>query len=214
MKTLSLAVLSVLALVGCNYMERKGGAGSQPIEEPVLFKQVMAEVFAPNCISCHRQGGAIADLTTREAMLDKGWIVPGDPAASQIFMSVVAGRMPKGGPTLEPRLVALLEKWILDGAPGEDVPIAPPEEKAGYEKLLADVVGPRCAGCHSGAEPAADLDVTDYSQVMGYVVPGNPGESFLYEAVETQYMPPRKPLSAAQVNEIKQWILDGAKERT
>ncbi len=42
------------------------------------------------------------------------------------------------------------------------------------------------------------------------IVPGKPDDSLLYEHVSNEYMPPKKPLKAAEIAVVKTWIERGA----
>ena len=93
---------------------------------------------------------------------------------------------------------------------------------------------PTCAtaGCHSGANPSASLNLEDgmsYAMLVGVastqqagtdrVDPGNPNQSYLIEKLEGpgasgQQMPPGAPLAQAEIDVIRQWITEGAIDDT
>ena len=73
----------------------------------------------------------------------------------------------------------------------------------------------RCLDCH-GAERKGKLDLRTQATAMKggedgvVIVPGKPDESLLYDYVSSKEMPPKKPLSAAEIAVLKRWIADGA----
>ncbi len=89
---------------------------------------------------------------------------------------------------------------------------------------------PDCAtsGCHSGANPAAGLNLeaaNSYAMLVGIpssqdgtlqrVEPGSPANSYLIRKLEGtasvgQRMPPTAPLPQSEIDVIRQWISDGA----
>lgn len=90
-----------------------------------FFENQVRPLLATRCYACHTQtasGGLRLD--SREALLKGGSrgpaIVPGDPAASHLLQAVRGGTglkaMPPGAP-LATNEVAILERWITEGAP-------------------------------------------------------------------------------------------------
>ncbi|HEX4924888.1 MAG TPA: c-type cytochrome domain-containing protein [Bdellovibrionales bacterium] len=101
------------------------------------------------------------------------------------------------------------------GQPAE--PGEPQEPVAGnkmrFGQLHAQVLGPKCVQCHGGEAVKAGVDLTTYEKVMALeslVVPGKPEESYLFEVVKTDQMPPREPIAAKEKELIHRWIKDGA----
>ncbi len=75
------------------------------------------------------------------------------------------------------------------------------------------------SGCHSGSNPADGILLTDYNSIItdGDVRAGRPGNSDLYEVItETRNdkrmpPPPYPPLSAQEIEAVRRWINQGAK---
>src|SRR4051812_32539058 len=89
-----------------------------------LFTRRVAPLLSRACLGCHdagkKRGGL--DLSGRAAALaggdDGAVIVPGDAAKSKL-MQLVSGdkpRMPGAGPKLTAGEIAVLKKWIDEGA--------------------------------------------------------------------------------------------------
>lgn len=90
----------------------------------------VAPILAQRCAKCHtRQGGLMGPppegvvLTSYEDTLDSGdraRVVPGVPAASELLRRIRGQAQPRmpfdGPPWLEPADVALIERWIAQGA--------------------------------------------------------------------------------------------------
>lgn len=81
---------------------------------------------------------------------------------------------------------------------------------------VANVFTTRCAGCHTGGNPPAGLSITasDYLnlKLQGQFKPFDLENSPIWKSVESGSMPPNRTLPAAEVEFIKGWILDGARE--
>ena len=103
-------------------------------------------------------------------------------------------------------LLMLSPAWLL----GADQPA---------DQLFLSDVEPllvrRCLECHA-AEARGGLDLRTRTAMLkggdtgAVVVPGKPEESLLFEHVASEYMPPKKPLPAAEIAVIKTWIERGA----
>jgi len=113
-----------------------GGGGKVPgvhaADRPLEFNRDIRPLLAENCFACHgpdarkRQAGLRLDVETEAAQqLESGAraIAPGQPEHSELLARVVStdpGEVmppPETGKKLTPEQVALLRRWIADGAP-------------------------------------------------------------------------------------------------
>jgi hypothetical protein len=106
------------------------GVGSQPLPEAVEFNRDIRPIFSDNCFNCHGPDKAKRKvdfrLDTEEGAFarrkDGPVIVPGKPQESELFRRITsedeAERMPQGksGRRLSEREVALIRRWIEQGA--------------------------------------------------------------------------------------------------
>jgi WD40 repeat protein/mono/diheme cytochrome c family protein len=111
--------------------------------EPVSYHREIAPIFRANCVSCHKPEKAKGDLdlTTVEAALKggkhEGNIVPGKPDESGLVESISGHEpeMPKEGEPLNPAEIALIRRWIAEGAKADSPsavsrrPVSPPVYK-------------------------------------------------------------------------------------
>ena len=107
-------------------------ATAEPKETTVDFNRDVRPILSKNCFACH---GSDAAKRARKLRLDVRAValkplddgttplVPGDPDQSELFQRITAdddhGRMPpkKNGPRLREAEVAVLKRWIEQGAP-------------------------------------------------------------------------------------------------
>lgn len=89
--------------------------------------------------------------------------------------------------------------------PGDVTPA--PAELMTYERLKAEVLSPKCIGCHSSAFAAAGVNLDDYMITKA-------NASRIRFTVENNLMPksPMSPLSAEEKNKVYAWIDDGLLE--
>ena len=99
--------------------------------KPVDFSRDIRPIFNQNCTSCHggvRQKNGVSFIYREEALgtgkSGKRTIVPGDPDASELIARVTSKdpdvRMPYHAPALSPEQIALLRRWIKEGAKWKD----------------------------------------------------------------------------------------------
>ncbi len=97
-----------------------------------------------------------------------------------------------------------------------------PDSNVSYQKHIQPVFEVKCnnSGCHEDASRAGNLSLTSWANTTSdpaIVFPGDPQTSRLIWAIEGQSgsspMPPLgyPPLTSNQLNGIKTWIKEGAK---
>jgi hypothetical protein len=93
-------------------------------DEPVDFRRDVAPILERHCIRCHQGAGAKGKLSlaTASDLLAAEHVVPGQPEASDLIELVTASTpdqrpaMPQKGDPLAPEQVAVLRRWIAEGA--------------------------------------------------------------------------------------------------
>ena len=97
----------------------------------VSFSREIRPILNQNCVQCHggvRQKNGVSFIFREEALgvgkSGRRTIVPGDPDRSELIARVTSrdpdARMPYHGPPLPPAQIALLRRWIKEGAKWED----------------------------------------------------------------------------------------------
>ncbi len=119
-----------------------------------------------------------------------------------------------------------------EAPPKAAAPAAPAGEASAFAGLEAEILVPKCAraGCHGGDGAAGGLDLSRgkaHADLVGVaasrrpdrllVSPGDPEGSYLMQRLVAGGDSPRMPLAAApltdaEVEAIRAWIRDGAKE--
>lgn len=87
-----------------------------------------------------------------------------------------------------------------------------------FENTIAPLIASSCAmtGCHDNVTHADGVRLTNYSQIVQYVRPGNAANSKLYKVmIETggdrMPPPPNAAMTPAQLLAVQKWINQGAK---
>jgi len=112
----------VAALLTCASVAQ----AAAPPDQIEFFEKNIRPILADNCLDCHgahkHENGLRFDT---QAAVTKGSdygvvIVPGNPAASKLIKAILhlpgAEPMPKKGAALRPEQIALIDKWIQNGA--------------------------------------------------------------------------------------------------
>ncbi len=85
-----------------------------------------------------------------------------------------------------------------------------------FDRVVAPLLAQRCLSCHSGDEAKGDLNLSTHDSAMkggesGVVIaPNELSHSLLWEYIESDEMPPKKPLTADEKEILRTWIEGGA----
>jgi hypothetical protein len=108
----------------------------------------------------------------------------------------------------------------IDGSPSD---IVFPVSNISYSRYVQPLFNQACAigGCHDAGQNQSDLHLTSYGDVVlsinatGVVIPYKPDASTLVLRIQGSVgarMPPGAfPLNSNQINGIRAWIVEGAK---
>src|SRR5438128_1800541 len=111
---------------------------------------------------------------------------------------------------------------LVGSARASAAPAPSPDGVEFFEKHIRPVLAERCYKCHSGQSEKLKgkllLDCAEGLRKGGengvVIVPGNPDKSRLITAIrwtdEDTAMPPKEPLTKAQVAAFEQWVTMGA----
>ena len=123
-------IVSISTLLVAHGYSPAADLESKPLPEKVEFNRDIRPILSENCYSCHGpdsgQRKANLRLDTKAGLLtaikDKVPVVPSHPDQSELFRRITAekpdDRMPDPGSNkhLSPRQIALMKKWIEQGA--------------------------------------------------------------------------------------------------
>ncbi len=96
-----------------------------------------------------------------------------------------------------------------DGAPDDGGP--------DFDTQVARILTSRCLECHSGADPKGKLDLSRAKSAISggesgaAIVRGRPDESYMWQRISADEMPPKHPLPAGERDVLRAWIAAGAK---
>ncbi len=216
--SLIVACLTIV-LSSCNYTH---SLVSSSVEDGDYYAYIRQNILDAKCMTCHYAGARQVDLSTYAALMNPKVIVNFQPNQSPLFNDISSGAMPKGGTPLSAGDIAIVKQWIVNGCPNSVVPPPPPPPpQPTWTWLSANVFGPKCVGCHSGASPKGDTDFSSYTNLINSqgsfttpIVAGNAAQSGVYTepSAQPQLMPPLPApgLSTGELTAIFNWIQAGA----
>jgi hypothetical protein len=90
------------------------------------------------------------------------------------------------------------------------------DEGPHFDQVVAPLIAQRCLSCHGESDPKAGLNLSERLAMLSggesgsVVIPGQPDQSLLWQYIESDMMPPKKPLTAQEKDILRRWIADGA----
>ena len=172
------------------------------------------------CLACHSgaspQGGLLLDDYCKVAFQAHSGHLTG------VLRDGTFPLMPPSAPIPECQ-IRQVELWV---AGSSDTLCAPKPDtntysnpRACFKRDILPILQSSCAmtGCHNGTSGEIDFVFTSYASTMQAVVPGNPNQSSLYQAIKGGSENPMPPapypaLTTAAKDSIYKWISYGAKD--
>lgn len=197
-------------------LEASGGDGSFAEMNEI---QIMAGAMGVSVPGANPQS-AVFDLT--------GVVLADETYRIRLLGSAASIILDLDGNALDGEYLGVLPSG--DGTEGGDFEVQFTITALTMDQIQATVFAPSCAGCHSGGNPDGDLDLSDANtshtamfnmpsqQQVGatLVIPMNPDNSYLIQKLEGAVgiagvrMPPGVALPQTTINDIRQWISNGA----
>lgn len=180
-------------------------------------KESAAQIILRNrCSACHgSQGsgqGKLHSIPNIDQMIADKILVPGNAAASRIYIRTSSGSMPPTG-ALSQSEVKMIKDWI-ESLPKQNAQTNPPSPQTRSNSTKSEsapsILSRQCASCHGkGGLGRGDFDFVEDIQKMinaRLIVPDRADLSPLYERIRLNEMPPKEPLPQGEALEIERWI--------
>jgi cytochrome c553 len=184
----------------------------------VCFQSDILPLLQSNCAKsgCHdattHNKNIILDSYANIVQRD---LIPGNADASKIYRVLFETGKDKMPPLPNTDLTteqkALIGKWINEGAKNT-VNCASTCDTTQF-KFAANInplLNTYCTGCHSGAVPSGNIDLSNYNNVKLQVTSGRLAGAVTHTAGYAAMPKDAGKLSDCQITQIKKWIAAGA----
>lgn len=157
----------------------------------VMFREQVVPILVAKCGNCHvsRARGQFS-MATFEELSASPHLVAGQPAASRMILAIETGEMPQGNLTVSPEELAILKKWIEQGAKSNlannrqnlselveqpmnnqpamlEVKLPSGNETVSFSAQVAPILVEKCTGCHLEARQArGGLNMTNFAGLL------------------------------------------------
>ncbi len=208
------------------------GSGASNINTAAILQSLQTnslQILTDKCLSCHNDNttnSTLKDILDVSYLQSSGFIDPGSPQTSPLYMSIVDQIMPQNGTPLSAEDTAVLRDWIAAlggnfntfiGAVDGGGNTGGGNNIQGTFVQVNQILQQRCVNCHGGQQPP-NLNLA-YAQLLNEMTPGNlrvvvasdASNSRLYQSVVTNSMPQGNPLTNTQKEIIRTWIAAGAR---
>lgn len=160
-----------------------------------------------SCAACHEPADDSIDYTQLEGKPPPGDSFCGNEACHGPDWEFTGFDSPELQPVLERQTYILLNTspYLLEGVPRN------------YDETFRAMFNGRCAGCHSGNNPEAGLDLSSYDAIMAGspdgpgLIPGDPDGSLIVQR-QSQSEPHFGQVLPDELEALREWIAAGAPE--
>lgn len=241
LKKITIISLTVTFLLGCEYSQikqsRASEVDSQGANSVALvpgYQEILQKIVGPQCLRCHSAEGGNRGGVNLETLSQL------KKFAQDIRDVVDLNQMPPRAPLTQEEK-ELLFKWIDAGLPELPIneendsagskPTAPPqtseptptptpnptpeptptpqpvpEDKITFSIIQKQILEPACLRCHSAeGGNRGGVNLETYRNVFNLI-------DDIQDSINTNFMPPRRPLSEEQKKLLMDWIDAGAPE--
>jgi hypothetical protein len=186
--------------------------------DSVYFKNDILPLLIQSCgvVGCHDPGTAQDGvvLTDYASIIKTGDVRPGRPDNSDIFEVITDNdpddRMPPPpNAPLSQDEIALIEKWILQGALDNACEEDCDPALGSFSGEIWPTIQKYCLGCHSGSNPQGGLSLEGYSQIAAAANNGSLLGVVKWESGYTAMPLNGNKLTDCEIIQIENWIQNG-----
>jgi len=192
------------------------GTGGDPYVNPrACFTRDILPVLVSKCASTechdavtHREGYIFSSYS---ATMDA--VNPGNPGDSKLYKVITLSsgedKMPPSGYSqLTVAEIDSIRNWISYGALNENCgEICDTINPVTFSGTIWPIMQTSCTGCHSGASPSGNVNLTSYSNVAAVASSGLLIKSL--KGAGATRMPPAGAFSACRIRQFEIWVNNG-----
>ena len=185
----------------------------------VYFNQQVLPILISNCTlsGCHDDASHEEEvvLTSYNKVMATGEIKPGQPNESKLYKVIVTNDAsdhmpPPPQPSLTSEQKSIIYNWIQQGAQNLSCQSSCDSNNFAYSTAIRQMIGNKCAGCHSGSIPQGGIDMSTYAALKRQVDNGKLWGSINHLPGYAAMPKNGSKLSACEITQVKHWIEAGA----
>ncbi len=213
-----MALMLILPFQNCAKQHDQQLVQSSSDQNLIFFQGEVQKVFQAKCASCHQPGNGseLESIMDSDELISKGFVVPGRPEMSSVYLLVVDDIEPRdlhSKLTIQEKdvvaswIIALYDPTGTGGSIGGGGGVG----SNTYQRVRNEVLVPYCISCHGSTGASGGIRLDTYQTVMAQVNQNAPASSPVYAQMLYDFMPtgPNKvPLQLK--NLVLNWIVDGA----
>ncbi len=197
---------------------------NQPVDTSICFERDILPIFLSNCAmggchnaASHQEGYILDGYNNIMNTGDNDGIKPFDANGSDIYESLVEDdidkRMPQGMPPLPQAQIALIKRWINEGAQnGTNCVVLCDTNNITYNTGIKPILQQNCVGCHNSTLANDGVNLTTFTGVTSVVQDGRLLGSIKHQS-GFSFMPQgASKLSDCKIRQVEKWIAAGALE--
>lgn len=218
---LAVLIIPLTVINACKHEIPQAVLSSTPVTggtNEVCFQSQILPIFQSNCAKsgCHDAASHNDDYVfDNYTNIVKKDVRPGNASNSKVYKVLFETGNDKMPPAPNPDLTteqkALIGKWINEGAKNTvNCTVTCDSTQFKYGANVSVILGTYCVGCHSGAAPSGNVDLSTYNAVKNIALSGR-----LVGAVSQApgfFAMPKNAskLSDCQIAQIRKWVNAGA----
>lgn len=195
---------------------------THPTDTTVCFTRDVLPLLISNCTmaECHdavnpEEG---VDLTSYSSIMQgrKHIVTAGSPTQSKLYTSLVTSdreeRMPPPPRSLTSEQIALIARWIREGARNSDCSndnTGCDTSNVTYTTNIQPIMQRACNGCHSGVSPSGGVDLTVRDNVVAQARDGYLLGTMAHQPSYAPMPPGGTKVSDCDIAMVRQWITRG-----
>lgn len=181
--------------------------------DTAYFANTIGPLVASTCgtTGCHDVNGSAEgrNLTTYSGIMNSGWVKVNNAAGSKLYTYSnykVTGKdpMPPSGPSMSAANIALLAKWINQGAKNNSCVSACDTASVTYSGSVKPYTDLTCVGCHNSSNASGSVNLDGYSNFSSHA-----DRSLIRMRSTTNPMPPSGKASDCASRTVEIWIQAG-----
>lgn len=189
--------------------------------DSVYFDMDVLPILLSNCAmsGCHdayTQAEGV-DLTSYESVMSTAEVEPFNPGESKLYKVIttndVDDRMPPSADPLSSAQIAIIQKWINQGALDLTCDAnagACDTTNVTWSGVVSPILQTYCNGCHNASNPSGGIVLSEYNGAAAVALNGKLVGTINFASGYAQMPPSGSKMPDCEIAQITKWVNDGA----